>query len=266
MSLYESVHSVLADRKGEVLFKCFGIWHILFIVLFAIIFIKAFLYTRNKSIETKLKITNAFCNIAFAILVLDFFMMPLAYGEIDIEKLPFHVCTAMCVMCFVSRRSKLLSRYSIYFTILGFISNLVYLIYPAGVMWHAVSPLTYRVIETLSFHGVMTVYGLLSICYEGNGLPYKHFYRNVVTVVLMVAWALLGNTLYNGTLGDYSHFFNWFFVVEDPFGMLNANVAPFICPFLNIAVFLAVELGLYGLYHLVRKKKKEGYHENRELT
>ena len=58
MSLYESVHSVLADRKGEVLFKCFGIWHILFIVLFAIIFIKAFLYTRNKSIETKLKITQ----------------------------------------------------------------------------------------------------------------------------------------------------------------------------------------------------------------
>ncbi len=32
--------------------------------------------------------------------------------------------------------------------------------------------------------------------------------------------ALVGNTLYNGTLGDYSHFFNRFFVVGDPFRVL----------------------------------------------
>ncbi len=64
---------------------------------------------------------------------------------------------------------------------------------------------------------------------------------------MMTAWALIGNYVYNGSSGEYSHFFNWFFVVRDPFYMLPEYIAPFIMPFLNIFIFFAVEI----LIHLV---------------
>lgn len=77
---------------------------------------------------------DAFLHIAFGLYIADFFLMPFACGRIDIEKLPFHICTAMCVACFISRHNRHLRKYSLHFALLGFLSNLVYLIYPDGVM------------------------------------------------------------------------------------------------------------------------------------
>ena len=249
--MYTVIHELLEDKEGGELFTCFGIWHILYILSFLLIFLAVYLATVKKEKEVRIKAVNVFINIAFGMYILDFFMMPLAYGEIDIEKLPFHVCTATCVMCFLSRRLPCLKEYRIHFTLLGFISNLVYLIYPAGVMWHQVSPFCYRVIQTLSFHGVMTVFGLLSLIYEGDGLPYGKCYRNLIVLSGMTLWALIGNTLYNGTSGDYAHFFNWFFVVEDPFGMFDKQISPYIMPWLNIVLFFAVEMAVYVIYHVL---------------
>ncbi|MCR5769108.1 MAG: YwaF family protein [Lachnospiraceae bacterium] len=253
--MYSKVHAIFADRKGDVLFTCFGVSHICYILFFIALFFIVHMATSKKSAETKTRTVNAFINIAFAMYILDFFMMPFAYGYIDIEKLPFHACTAMCVMCFLSRRVKFLEKCKIHFALLGLVSNFVYLIYPAGVMWHAVAPVTYRVIQTLSFHGVMTVFGLLALVYEGDGLEWKKCHRNLVVLVGMTIWALIGNILYNGAAGDYSHFFNWFFVVEDPFGLFDKNAASYIMPFLNIALFFAVEMGVYAIYHAVVKLK-----------
>lgn len=253
--MYEYVHAVFADKKGGEIFTCFGAWHFAYMIFFFALFFAVYAFTRKKNSETKKKVTDFFINIAFAILILDFFFMPLAYGEIDIEKLPFHVCTAMCVMCFLSRHLKVLAPLRIHFVLLGFISNLVYLIYPAGVMWHAVGPLSYRVIETLTYHGVMTVFGLLAITYEGEELRLKNWYKSLFVLVGMTLWALLGNTLYNGTSGDYSHFFNWFFVVEDPFGMIDSRISPYIMPILNIAVFFAVEMIVYAVRRAASEKR-----------
>ena len=58
----------------------------------------------------------------------------------------------------------------------------------------------------------------------------------------MTGWAWLGNMLYNGAAGDYDHFFNWFFVVRDPFYILPERIAPYIMPFLVTAVFFAAEM------------------------
>ena len=252
--MYAAVHDLLSDKKGETLFTCFGIWHICFILFFFGVFFAAYLLTRKKSAETKSKAVNLFINIAFCMYILDFFMMPLAYGEIDIEKLPFHACTAMCVMCFLSRRTAFLQKYRIHFALLGLVSNCVYLIYPAGVMWHGVAPWTYRVIQTLSFHGIMTVFGLLAVVYEGEELRFRNCYRSLIVLAGMTAWALVGNTLYNGTAGDYSHFFNWFFVVEDPFGIMEPSISRYVMPVLNIVIFFTVEAAIYAVNQAVRNK------------
>ena len=67
-------------------------------------------------------------------------------------------------------------------------------------------------------------------------------------------WAMLGNFLYNGKAGEYDHFFNWFFVVRDPFYILPEKIAPFVMPILNITVFFAVEMLVIQIFQRFRSK------------
>ncbi len=243
--MYDFLHRLLSDKKGGKVFALFGPWHFFYIALTLIAIIAILFIFRGKERQTKQNVPGVLISLAFSLYIADLFLMPLAYGEIDIEKLPFHACTAMCVMCFLSYRIPFLSKYRISFVLLGFISNLVYLIYPAGVMWHAVHPLSYRVIQTLIFHGVMSVYGWITLVYEHDSINIKKCYRDLLVIVCMTAWALIGNYAYNGESDGYSHFFNWFFVVRDPFYAIAEPVAPFIMPFLNIAIFFAAEIAVH---------------------
>ncbi len=252
--VFDFLHNLLMDKKGGEIFTLFGGWHFLYIALTVIAVTAVLLLLKNKGCHAGQRITKIFIDLAFGLYIADFFIMPLAYGEIDIEKLPFHACTAMCVACFLSYRIKFLEKYRTSFVKLGFISNLVYLIYPAGVMWHAVHPLSYRVIQTLLFHSVMTVYGFLALVYDNDGKESKRCFRDLGVIVCMTAWALLGNYVYNGTAGEYSHFFNWFFVVRDPFYVLPEEIAPFVMPFVNVAVFFAAEMLLNFVLRLVKRK------------
>ena len=239
--MYSILTSLLDDKKGGEIFTCFGAWHIGYIVFFIALVSVILAWLRGKSGGVWDKTASVFVNTSFALYVLDFFAMPLAYGEIDIEKLPFHACTAMCVACFLSNHVGSLRKYRTSFALLGFISNFVYLVYPAGVMWHAVHPLSYRVIQTLTFHGIMSVYGLLVILSERESFKWKSCYRELALLALMTVWAILGNMVYNSD----ARFYNWFFVVRDPFYILPESIAPFVMPFVNIAVFFGVEMLIY---------------------
>ena len=251
--MYDILHDLLADKKGGEIFTLFSAWHFFYIAL-TLISVTAIIFAmRGKHAQIRQCAERRLIGFAFALYLVDVFLMPLAYNEIDIEKLPFHACTAMCVMCFLSYRIKFLEKYRISFVMLGFLSNLTYLIYPAGLMWHAVHPLSYRVIQTLIFHGVMSAYGFITLVYEYKKIDIKKCYRDLIVLVCMTAWALLGNYAYNGTSEGYSHFFNWFFVVRDPFYALPEAVAPFVMPILNVALFFAVEI----LLHLVIIKVKQ---------
>ena len=254
--MYNFLNALLSDKKGGEIFTLFGAWHFFYIALtFFTVAVVLFLL-KNKSADLRRRTTRTFIYIAFGLYILDFFLMPLAYGEIDIEKLPFHACTAMCVLCFLSYRVRFLEKYRLSLALLGLISNLVYLIYPAGVMWHAVHPISYRVIQTLLFHAVMSVYGLTTLVYEYDKIDIKKWYRGLLVVVSMTLWALLGNYAYNGESDGYSHFFNWFFVVRDPFYAIPETVAPFVMPILNIGLFFAVEMLLHMIIWGVKRVKK----------
>ncbi|MBQ5601594.1 MAG: YwaF family protein [Clostridia bacterium] len=254
--VYDFLHNLLSDKKEGEVFSLFGVWHFFYIALTLVAVITILLIFKRKEAQIKNKVSQILIAIAFSLYIADFFLMPLAYGEIDIEKLPFHACTAMCVMCFLSYRINFLSKYRQSFVFLGLISNLVYLIYPAGVMWHAVNPLSYRVIQTLIFHSVMTVYGFITIVYEQDNIDIKKCYRDFAVIVYMTVWALLGNYAYNGTSEGYSHFFNWFFVVRDPFYAISETVSPFVMPFLNIALFSSVEIILHLVVWGAKRIKK----------
>ncbi len=251
--MYPYLHEIFADRKGDTVFSCFGIWHILYMaVIFGAILLTVLLL-RNREEKCRQKAIKAALYLAFGLYMADFFLMPLAYGYIDIEKLPFHMCTLMCLLSFLSYRGLLFSRYRKQFALLGLVSNLIYVIYPAGVGWYQIHPLSYRVVQTLLFHGAMTAYGILTLALGQDELTFKSSLQELPVIGAVTLWAMLGNTLYNGTAGEYDHMFNWFFVVRDPFYIMPSDIAPFIMPFLMILVIYIADLLIYGAYFVLKK-------------
>ena len=235
-------------------FTLFSAWHFFYIALTVAVTFALITLLKNKSDDKKLGAAKLLSALSFALYIADFFLMPLAYGEIEIEKLPFHACTAMCVCVFLSYRIGCLENYRASFAALGFISNFVYLVYPAGVMWQAVSPLSYRTVQTLLFHGLMSVCCLLTLLYGKSESIKAVLPRHLAVTCGMTAWAMLGNCVYNGEERVY----NWFFVVGDPFGALPESIAPFIMPFLNIALFFAVETAVILTITSLKRLGKRG--------
>ena len=120
--MYSILHRLLADKKGGEIFELFGPWHFVYVGLTVLAIILVLLLHKDKNSQAKIKTANYFVNVALGLYILDFFLMPFAYGEIDIEKLPFHACTAMCVCVFISRRIAALARLRGSFALLGFVA------------------------------------------------------------------------------------------------------------------------------------------------
>lgn len=260
--MYKILSELLSDKKGDVIFECFNLWHYLYMAVIFGAIIGVILLLRKKSEKAKRRAADVAVGIALGLYALDFFLMPFAYGEIHIEKLPFHVCTAMCVMCFLSRRVRFLEKFKGQLALLGFLSNLIYVLYPAGVMWCQIHPLSYRAVQTLMFHGAMTAYGIFVLVFGEVKLNWKKCYKELAVIGGMTAWALIGNILYDGHVGDYSYDANWFFLVRDPLSVIPADISPYVLPFVVIAAFFAAEMLIYLVYYLVCKiaykaKKKE---------
>jgi hypothetical protein len=141
------------------------------------------------------------------------------------------------------------------FALLGFISNLIYVAYPSGVMAYEISPLSYRVVQTMLFHSCMMIACLSVLIHDRYPLHVQNCYRDLCVLGGMTVWATVGNASYSGQLGDYNHSFNWFFVRRDPLGILPETVAPYLAPIVNIIAFFGIEMIIYLIFHLIRRKK-----------
>lgn len=251
--MYSWLHQLLSDKTGGTVFACFGPWHFLYLTVIFGGIIATLLLLRKGTQKQKQRAIGIAISIAFGLYMADFFLMPFAYGRIDIEKLPFHICTTMCIMCFLSRYDRHLAKWKHQLAILGLVSNIIYVLYPAGVGWYQIHPLSYRAVQTLLFHGAMTAYGIFVLAFEDVNLTWKRCYRELPLIVAMTLWALLGNTLYNASTEQYDYFFNWFFVVRDPFYLLPADISPYVMPFLMVLAIWAAVLLVYAAYFGLRK-------------
>ena len=254
--MYPTLHRLLADKEGGEVFTCFGPWHFFYIGLVIAAIAVLLLCFNKKDQSTKDKLLNALVVIPFGLYMLDFFLMPFAYGEIDVDKLPFHACTSMSVMCFVSRHDRHLGKYRLHFALFGLISNMMYLVYPSGVMAYEIHPLSYRAVQTLVFHSAMMIYGVVALLCDSERIQFKRCYRDVAILGLLTLWAMLGNALYSGAAGEYDRDFNWFFVKEDPLDIFSESIGRYIMPWLNILIFFAVEALVYLLLHFVYRRRK----------
>lgn len=254
--MYQILHQVLQDHKGGEIFACFGPWHLLYMAIIFGSIVGIVLLFRGKRADVRQRAINTAIHVAFGLYVVDFFLMPFAYGGIDLEKLPFHMCTLMCVLSFFSAHGMLFPKLRLQFALLGLASNLIYVIYPAGVGWYQIHPLSYRVVQTLLFHGVMSAYGIFSLALGAEELQWKNAWKELPVIGCVTLWAMFGNWLYNGSEGMIATF-NWFFVVRDPFYILPADIARYIMPFVMIIVIFAADLLIYGGYFTIRKLCKK---------
>ena len=240
--MHQILQDLLSDRKGGPVFTCFGLYHLIYLAVILGAILTIIFLLKNRSAAAKHRAATAALCTAAGLYAADFFLMPFAYGGIDVEKLPFHACTATCVLCVLARHNRFLGRFKDQFLLLGLLTNLIYVIYPAGVGWYQIHPLSYRVWQTLLYHGAMTAFGLFSLCFGEVKLEWRKCPRDLAFLCVMTVWALLGNTLYNGLNG---RFFNWFFVVRDPFYILPEGISPFVMPFVMVAVMFFGETLIY---------------------
>ena len=252
--MYDFFKKIFEDKRDGYIFQCFDIWHISFLLILLCAIAITYFGVRNKSDLVKKKLLDYTVNIAFGLYIADVFFMPFAFGEIHIEKLPFHACTITCVLSFLTRHNDFLAKFKKSFAIIGFVSNLSFAVYPAGVMWAQVHPLSYRSVQTLVFHGVMVAYGFFTFVFDKDIVfDWKKLFKHDLPVLaLMIIWALIGSYSYSGYYAGYEHWYNWFFVRTDPFSILPPVVAPFV----TLSAFLLADAVIHLVYFSVRKYRK----------
>ena len=256
--MYEFLSNLLSDKdKGILTFEALSLCHILYLLLiFGGIALVLYLF-RNKTIEAKHKLINFTIILALIIYIADFFLMPFSYGYIDIDKLPFHICTLMSIMCVLSRRTKVFSKFKTSFTLMGLVGALMYLIYPAGVA--EADGYSSRIVQTVLYHGLMIAQGVFAIAYNDLDLNWKSIKYDLFAILGLTLWAMLGNTLYSGEVKEacncvegctnlitvYEHDFNWFFVKHDALYIIPDDIDIYFAPFIMI-------VAIFGMCALVR--------------
>lgn len=256
--MYELLHNLLKDHdNGIFVFEAFSLCHIVYLTLIIAGIVLAILLLKNKSKEKKAKFVDAIVCIAFGLYISDFFLMPFAIGEVNIDKFPFHICTSMGVMCFIARRTKFFAKFKTSFTLMGLIGALMYLVYPSGVP--SADGYSYRIVQTVIYHGLMVAQGVLSIAFEDIDLSWKTLKFDLIAIVALAVIALVANSLYSGVLTEpcncvdgcvhtinvYDHDFNWFFVKHDALYIVPDDIDIYFVPYVMVAV-------IFGMCALIR--------------
>ena len=273
---------LLGDRAtGTFSFGPFTLCHIIYLVLTAVIISLTIYLYRNKSQEAKQKLVERTITIAFSLYMLDLFLMPLAYGHIDIYKLPFHICTAMSIMCMLSRFNKRFAKFNTAFTIMGLVGALMYITYPAGVTdgnGNFFDGYCYRIVQTVIYHGLMIAYGVFSIAFKEIklDLKWKSLKFDLIGIASLAVIAFIANHVYTTSneirvcdctpdcmevIVTQGIEYNWFFVKHDALYIIPDDIDIYFTPFAMVAVIFGMctlirLIGIKSLQLVENKKNK----------
>ena len=233
----------------------FSVWHILYtLIIFGVTIFLGILFCK-KSGEAKEKFLRALAIITLVLYVGDFFIQPFMHGdpsvvgEMNIDKLPFHICTIMCPVIMLIQFNKRMSWCYEAAALLAIVGPLMYLTYPNGALGD-VSPFCYRIIQTCMYHGVVFCWGFNMIALGKAKISIKRCWKPLIGLGLIALWATVGNLAYN--VEGNTH--DWFFLTGSSFSYaFPESMHPYltyIMPFAVIAAIFAVVLCVYGVYYL----------------
>ena len=244
---------IFSEGNSGLEITLFSIWHILYIVLIVGCSIGAGIHLRKKGETTTNKVLNVLAYLIPIIYVADFFLMPFARDsyDIDIDKLPFHVCTLMGVLIPFVHFNKKLEKIKTPVTVLGLVGALMYITYPGSALG-GIEPFCYKIIQTFLYHGLLLAYGYISIAADAIKLDFKKIYKELCLIVCVILWAGLGNVLYS----NEDHHYDWFFVTGSTFPF----VPKWLMPYTVLAAVFGMCAIIYslnmGIRKLINKYKK----------
>ena len=233
----------------EIQIDAFSVSHFVYLVIiFGAIFTTAYLM-RNKDGEAKDKVLRALAYTVVISYVFDFFTHDFVYGGLNIDKLPFHLCTLMCPALTFVQFNKKFERFREPVAVLSIVGTLMYLTYPANI--GDGEPWCYQAVQTMFYHGVLMAWGVLSMALGAVKPDIKHIWKSGLLLVCITLWAKLGNIL-------MEH--NWFFLEEDAFyiGLVGNGIIPsWVLMIVNPVVFFLAVLATYGVVYALRALGKK---------
>lgn len=235
-----------SEGSSEIEITLFSIWHILYIILIVGAAIGLGIYLRKKNRFTQDKVLSAIAVAIPVIYIADFFIMPLARSsfDIDIDKLPFHVCTLMGILVPFVHFNKRFEKLKTPVTCLGLVASLMYITYPGSALG-GLAPWCYKIVQTFLYHGLLLIYGYVSIATDKVKLEFKNIYKELLLIMCVIVWASFGNNVYSNS----EHHYDWFFVTGSTFPFVPAPLMPFV---VLICVFAMCNI-IYGINYGVRK-------------
>nr|MBQ8890319.1 YwaF family protein [Clostridia bacterium] len=226
----------------------FNFWHIFYLVLIVGAIITAGVFLSKKSAEVKMKVLSVLSVALCALYAADFFIMPLYMDTIDVDKLPFHICTVLCPVVAFVQFNKKFERFREPVAFLAVVAPLMYLVYPGAAVGD-LSAFCYKVLQTFIYHGTLLCWGYLNIATGIVKPEIKNSYKALIGICMIAVWAMIGNLTYGVAYnyGDGDPHFDWFFLTGSTFPFVPKILMP-LC--VIVAVFGMV-LIIYGLWYLV---------------
>lgn len=223
----------------------FSVSHIAYLVLIFGGIIAGYFLLRNKPEQTKVKALRVMAYCVVISYLADFFFHDFVYGGMEIDKLPFHICTVLCPLVLVAQFNRNGHKIAEPVAVLATLSPMMYLCYPASV--GSGEPWCYQAVQTMFFHGVLMAWGILNIALGKVKPEMRQVWKTGVMLCGITLWAKLGNIL-------LEH--NWFFLEEDAFyiGLVEGGILPkWSLMIINPVVYFAAVLLLYGVCYALRR-------------
>ena len=176
-------------------------------------------------------------------------MHDFVYGGLNMDKLPFHICTVLCPTVAITQFNHRGDKIREPVAVLATLAPLMYLCYPASV--GDGEPWCYQAVQTMFFHGVLLAWGVLNLALGKVRLSWKNCWHSGVGLVGITLWAKLGNVL-------LEH--NWFFLNEDCFyiGLVANGVIPrWSLMILNPIIFFLAVLLVYAVAYPLQKNMRQ---------
>lgn len=242
---------VFSAQEGNAEIALFNFWHILYwVVLVGTPILVSFLL-KDKSQNTKDKILKTLAYLVPALYIADFLIMPLARTDftIDVDKLPFHICTLMAFFVPFAQFNEKFKPIKDTICCLTLVASLMYLTYPGSAIGD-ILPWCYKVVQTFLYHGCMLAWGVLSLTFGKVKLDFKNIWKCAVGISLIIVWAYFGNIVYSHP----DHHFDWFFVTGSTFPF----VPTFLMPFAVLVAVFGMCAIIHAIYYYVEKRLQKG--------
>ena len=243
------------QSEGRPEITLFSIWHIMYIVLIVGLTIGLAFILKNKSQKTKDITLKILAIAAVTVYIADLFIMPLNRidGQIDLDKLPFHICTFIGILIpFAQFNTKARKGTSFREVVacLAIVASLMYITYPGSALGD-IGTFSYKVVQTFVFHGLVFSWGVLSLTTGSITLKFKNIWKQAVGILIVMLWATLGNFTY----ADY----NWFFLKSSIFPFIPDALMPlavFVAVFAMCAIIYIIDLVVKKVIKNNKKKKQ----------